>query len=175
MGRRWIASAIAIGIGALLVSAALTTTQGAATRTVTQVEVTNFPSSQAVSGDVTVANLPTDGNGNLKVAGTLTTAAKEIIFVGYTAATFSEQAGLLALNRACESEFPGIRTCDALEVVRMIPPPPLPTTASLIVMGQIDLPVNGGGAVVPFSTCMSNQGIMFNCGSNSMQVACCGQ
>jgi len=44
--------------------------EAAPTRTVTPVEVTNFPALQTVSGQVQVGNLPVDADGNLRVTGT---------------------------------------------------------------------------------------------------------
>jgi hypothetical protein len=166
----------------------------------TQVEVTNFPAVQPVSGvvnvgnlpavqsvagTVAVGNLPLDADGNLRVASA--PPPPTIRFAGYTAATFREGTGLLALNRACHAEFSGTRVCGGLEIVNIVPPPPvivpdqgndpsLPGYAFLVSYVQ-NYPLAGGtesGAAVPFSSCMSALGAPFDCGGLPMVVACCG-
>ena len=149
-----------------------------------QVEVTNFPAVQAVSGTVNVGNLPRDSDGRILVVGP---QGPVVHFAGYTAATFAEGTGLLALNRACQLEFPGTRVCRGLEMVDMIPAPPvivpdqggdpsLPGYAFLTSYVQNSPTATGseGGAVIPFSSCMSAQGVPFDCGGLPMSVACCG-
>jgi hypothetical protein len=104
------------------------------------VAVTNLPAVQNVAGSINVANLPLDADGNVRVGGTLTLAAPPIPtarFAGYTAATFSEGTGLLTLNRACHAEFLGTRVCGGIELVNMIPPPP------------VVVPNQGGGPELP--------------------------
>src|SRR6185436_910545 len=109
----------------------------------TQVEVTNFPTVQAVSGTVDVGNLPLDTDGRLLVAGL---AAPALRFAGYTSTTFAEGTGLLRLNRACVAEFPSTRVCGAFVIDQLIPPPaPAPTAAFLVSFtGTRDL--GGGGS-----------------------------
>src|SRR2546426_2307204 len=63
---------IAAGLGLMVVLAFIVggnRTGAAPTRTSTPVEVVNFPSVQAVSGQVQVGNLPLDADGNVRVAG----------------------------------------------------------------------------------------------------------
>jgi hypothetical protein len=149
-----------------------------------QVEVTNFPAVQAVSGSVNVVNLPVDSDGRILVVGR---PAPAVHFAGYTAATFAEGTGLLALNRACQSEFPATRVCRGLEMVDMVPAPPvvvpnqggdpsLPGYAFLVSYAQSNPATGGpeGGATIPFSSCMSALGVPFDCGGLPMVVACCG-
>lgn len=138
-----------------------------------QVEVTNFPAVQAVSGTVIVSNLPVDGEGRLIVA---VPQAAPLRFIGYSTATFPEGTGLLDLNRACAAEFPATRTCSALEIVQLIPAPGPTTAPALLVsfVGTRDL--GGVGPVeIPASSCMSASGVAFSCGTGPLPVACCGR
>src|SRR5205809_5995825 len=107
----------------------------AITRTPAQVEVTNFPAVQGVSGtvnvgnlpavqnvggSVAVSNLPLDAEGNLRTAATGT--PRSLRFLGFTNAMLTGNAGALVLNRACQNEFPGSRECSSQEVVEGIDP-----------------------------------------------------
>ncbi len=98
----------------------------ALTRTPTQVEVTNFPVVQGVSGtvnvgnlqavqtiagSVTVSNLPLDSDGRLLVAGLVTAPNREVHFLGYAQARFSNLTSITLLNDACASEIAGSRMC----------------------------------------------------------------
>ena len=110
---------------------------GAAATRPAQVEVTNFPAVQAVSGSVNVgnlpamqtvggsvaiSNLPVDADGNLRVAG-----SPRIHFVGFTLPVSLSVNHWLEGSRDCAAEFPGSRLCTVEEFYRSIPiPPPFP-------------------------------------------------
>jgi hypothetical protein len=141
------------------------TTLAAASRP-TQVEVTNFPLVQPVSGTVNVGNLPTDTNGRLLVA---VQESPAVHFVGYTTAALPANVGVLALNRACHSEFPATRTCGAIELVQMVPPPPESSGSTLVLAEATSLSV-----AVTVAVCISPQGTPFDCGPGPFSVACCG-
>jgi len=137
-----------------------------------QVEVTNFPPVQAVSGTMNVGNLPLDTDGRLLVA---SPAAPALRFAGYTSATFADGTGLLRLNRACVAEFPSTRVCGAFEIAQLIPPPaPSPTAAFLVSFSGTRDQGGGGSIVGPATSCMSSDGVPFACGGDPMPVACCG-
>lgn len=149
------------------------------------VAVSNLPVVQSVAGAVEVSNLPVDADGNLRISSSPPTPL--IRFAGYTAATFQEGTGLLALNRACQTEFPDTRVCGGFELVDMIPAPPeivpnqggdpsLPGYACLVRYEQSFSSVGSpeSGARIPFSSCMSALGVPFDCGGLLMPVACCG-
>ena len=133
----------------------------------TQVEVTNFPAVQAVSGTVSIDNLQVDSNGRLLVAPPTTPS---VHFVGYSTATFPDGAGLLELSRACFAEFPGTRTCGALELALLIPPPPGPGSTGFLE----GVSANLLGLDLPVSVCMSGGGVPHACGTGPFPVACCG-
>ena len=128
-----------------------------------QVEVTNFPAVQQVTGTVSITNLPA--------------AAPVLAFKGYTAATFAETyPGVLALNRTCNSEFPGSRLCSAREILNFIPPPDAPSAAGFLVSYPISAPAVASAEGVLQSRCMRADGVNFDCGDSAPThpIACCG-
>lgn len=206
MNRQWLGIATGVLVG-IIVAGAI----GAApVKTASPVEVVNFPQVQgiggtvnvgnlpavqsvdvlgevAVAGVVDVGNLPLDANGHLQVACTSAPPQPIIQFAGYTTATFAEGTGLLALNRACQAEFPRTRVCRGSELVDMIPAPPVilpnqggdpsqPGYAFLISFGQQVVAVGSteNGAAIPFSSCMSALGRPFDCGALPLPIGCCG-
>jgi len=122
--------------------------EATAARPATQVEVTNLPAVQAVSGAVNVANLPAvqnvagsvqvnnlplDGGGNVRVAGGLSLQEPRTKrFIGITQATVEPVAlpfgphmyAVLTMNRACQAEFPGTTVCLGRELASSAPAPP---------------------------------------------------
>lgn len=60
-----------------------------------------------VTGTVDVGNFP----------------VRQSIFAGLTAATFTDESGVLDLNRACDAELSGSRICAKEELMLSIPPP----------------------------------------------------
>lgn len=149
--------------------------QAAPTRTPTPVEVTNFPTVQAVGGSVQVGNLPLDADGNLRVAGILVAASAAIRFVGFTEETFPipqtccERMPVLSMNRACATAFPGARACDYAEVFRSIPPPPPLPVPSVLIVDKL-----GTGATYFEGNCIHEDGTFGGCGAGPLPVACCG-
>ena len=89
-----------------------------------QVEVTNLPAVQEVTGAVEVTNdtaNPVEVTGDVTVANLPPpTAAARYQLVGFTAATLSGQSGVLALTLACQLEFPGSRMCASREVIETV-------------------------------------------------------
>ena len=130
-----------------------------------QVEVTNFPTVQAISGTVSgtvnVGNLPLDESGNLKTVCAVTVVQQRIHFVGITQASVSSaDAEALTLNRTCDAEFPGTRACETSEVLLMVPVPPL--------WSQPIIWTNHRACITP-------QGeALLACGGYTLPVACCG-
>jgi len=134
------------------------------------VAVTNFPLVQQVAGTVNVGNLPVDAEGAIRVTGTLAAPPPPPHFVTRTTATFPTGGNDLArtfdMSRACDSEFPGTRLCEDVELFRTIPPPTL----------------DGTVWVFTAHSCCSSIGIQLNCyGAEGMtdctgspSVACCG-
>jgi hypothetical protein len=202
MTRQW----IGVGAGMLAGLVLAGVIAAAPTKVAAPVEVVNFPAVQGVDGvvnvgnfpavqgvevhgqvpvegQVDVRNLPVDADGNLRVA---STRLVTVHFAGYTTATFAEGAGLLALNRACQMEFPGTRVCRGSELVDMVPAPPVivpnqggdpsqPGYAFLVSFGQqvVSLGSQENGASIPFSSCMSALGRPFDCGALPMPIGCC--
>jgi len=79
---------------------------------------------------VNVGNFPLDEHGNLRVSGGGGTPAPPVAhFVGVTTATVDRQAGfdpeypILAMNRACQAEFPETRSCLYSDILKAIPTP----------------------------------------------------
>jgi len=90
------------------------------------VEVVNFPATQNVTGQVNVANLPLDVNGNLRV-----TAAgpRTFRFVGVTTQRFQGNGGRAAMTAACAAQYPGARMAFADEYSNTGSPPPVAESA----------------------------------------------
>jgi hypothetical protein len=129
-----------------------------------QVEVTNFPAVQSVSGTVSVGNLPVDGNGNIRVGGTFIPH-----FVGLTSGTLSvagQGLKIVVLSRACAAEFANTRVCEDTDLARSIPPPPAFATVAWIMTEP-----SGNAPII----CHDGDGHS-DCGvSGSLHpVACCG-
>ncbi len=141
------------------------TTTVAAPAKPSQVEVTNFPTVQAISGTVSgtvnVGNLPLDESGNLRTACAVTVVQPRIHFVGITqASVYSDDAEALTLNRTCDAEFPGTRACERSEVLLMVPVPSL--------WSQPIIWTNGRACITP------QGGTLLSCNGNTAPVACCG-
>jgi hypothetical protein len=135
----------------------------------TQVEVTNFPTVQEVVGTVNVGNLPVDAEGNVKV--TLSSLAPVVRFIGFTDVTFeapSPFAGPLSFSRACDSEFPGSRICEANEVLRSIPIVAEFTQSALIFLPSDPTTVQAK------VYCVNADGQVGSCPGGLLPVACCG-
>lgn len=82
------------------------TTTLAAPAKVTQVEVTNFPAVQPVSGMVNVGNLTTDSNGRLLVA--IQNLGSNGLVLRSTTATYQgDLGGRTGATQKCQAEFPG--------------------------------------------------------------------
>jgi len=131
------------------------------TRTPTQVEVTNFPAVQGVSGTVNVGNLPSvqsvvgsvavsnlplDPDGNVRVSNVPAIGSGPRHLVGVTQDTFVLDQGLFPLARACHRDFPGSRPCTTAEIVGTVNPPTLPAGQAWVLpvqtfIGSIDSPV----------------------------------
>jgi len=169
--------------------------EAAALRPATQVEVTNLPAVQAVSGAVNVANLPAvqavsgsvqvnnlplDAAGNLRVAGGLALQEPRTKrFIGITQATVEpitlpfgpHMYATLAMNRACQVEFPGTTVCLGRELASSAPAPPAWAGFVLSVGGDhLDVTFFTGGCLdapgVPLSESTDCTG--------PQPVACCG-
>jgi hypothetical protein len=138
------------------------------TRTLSQVEVVNFPAVQQVAGTVNIANLPP-------------TCLAAIHFVGTTTALFPfvigpDSLGVytyftrrpLAMSRSCNLEFPGTRACYTAELYKSIPPPPdFGTDVFVLNLDAIEGDIG---------SCISPDGaVCFGLGAQpSHPVACCG-
>ena len=129
---------------------------------VKQVEVTNLPAVQDVTGTVEVTNTP--------VPVEVTNAAEPARFqlVGFTTTTYLGDVGLFAFSRGCHAEFPHSRMCRSKEVVETVTiSSGLATTAWLqpsVVAGGI-----GGATFPPLRKFMDASGVAgrddsFSCG-----------
>ena len=125
------------------------------------VAVDNLPAVQSVAGSVTVGNLPMDADGNLKVAAVVV-APRAIRFVRFTQKTFDTSPGSVALSNACNDEMPGTRACLQEEILTSIPPAPLG-------WDWVYLSTTGVG-----QNCMSSSGFLSSCNGLTLPVACCG-
>ena len=124
----------------------------------TQVEVTNFPAIQQVTGTVTIGNLSQDSEGRLLVR----VATPHV--VGFTEPVVWND--IVELTTVCASTFPGSRMCDASEVFHSIPPA-IPQPPYVRVIFQVSVQSFG-------SNCVRTDGAI-DCGpSNEAPVACCG-
>lgn len=157
---------------------------------VVPVAVSNFPSTQAVTGTVAVGNfpltvnvrgtvdvgnLPIDDQGNVRVAGELTPAQPPAShFVGITHATVEpvpDQFGniyhrMLPMNRACQAEFPRTTVCRGKDLATSVPAPPEFSGLVLFVFEDLNIGIAG--------ICLDSSGLtLFGC-SGPQPVGCCG-
>ncbi len=94
-----------------------------------QVEVTNFPDPQTVTGVVEVTN---DATNPVVVVGEVevtnlpaASAPPRFQLVGFTAATFTGDVGLFGLTLGCQEEFAKSRLCVSEEVMETVTVPAL--------------------------------------------------
>ena len=118
---------LTIAIIATIIPAAASAKPGKAS--IKQVEITNFPDPQNVTGvvevlnlpavqDVEVLNLPAVQDVNVLSAPPAAACASRFELVGFTSATPSCASGLFPLTQACQSEFGGAaRMCSSVEVI----------------------------------------------------------
>ena len=169
--------------------------EAATTRTPSQVEVTNFPAVQAVSGtvnvgnlpavqtvagSVAVSNLPVDANGRLLVAA----PRQEVHFLGYTTARYANGTAIPRLNEACTAALPGSRLCTisefnlSLPTGTIDPADPCPLFGGLSGIVQVVRIYNEGasvGVVVDFNVGVADQCTSPNDPiSPTYRAACCG-
>jgi hypothetical protein len=167
-------------------------TDVAATRTPTQVQVTNFPTVQTVSGAVNVANLPavqevagTVNVGNFPAAAPITVnvVTPTIHFAGFTVATLSPTGDasdpgfgyapqVLDLNRACHAEFPGSRAC-ILEEIGLLTPPPMTWPDRAWDLEHGVGPTNPNVILLWAGCRYANGSYTTRCGGGPSPVACC--
>ena len=94
-----------------------------------QVEVTNFPDPQNVTGAVEVLNLPAVQDVNVVNAPPAPTAcASRFQLVGFTSATYTGDTGVLGFTRGCQAEFGLSRMCTSEEVVETVDVPNVATS-----------------------------------------------
>jgi hypothetical protein len=91
-----------------------------------QVEVTNFPDPQNVTGAVEVTNLPDvqEVVGSVEVTNLpAASAPARFQLVGFTNETFDGATGVLGFTLACQQEFPNSRFCTTEEVMSTVSVP----------------------------------------------------
>ena len=81
----------------------------------TQVEVTNFPAVQTVSGTVNVGNLTTDNEGRLLVS-TQSGSPRALVLHSTSATYQGNLGGRTGATQKCQAEFPGSHLAGAQEV-----------------------------------------------------------
>jgi hypothetical protein len=142
-----------------------------------QVEVTNFPAVQAVSGTVNVTNLPAvqnvagsmevsnlplDAAGNLRVSSATLPQTPQIHFIGFTKPV--DLSDVFGMSTECNTEFPGTRACKADEFLYAVPPP-------------TDWPGDRAGVLPPLDApfrCV-NRSYQSGCATGGVfPAACCG-
>ena len=92
-----------------------------------QVEVTNFPNPQNVTGSVEITNLPNVQDVSVVNEPLLVTGEPPPRFqlVGFATATRLGDAGVLVFTLACQEEFLGSRMCSSIEVLETVDVPSL--------------------------------------------------
>ncbi len=176
-------NALIVGL-AVICAALILSTGGLDAQNVKTVQVTgvvdvgNLPAIQNVAGTVDVGNLPLDADGNLRVAGNLNAAPREIRFIGFTAElpydpSFPISTALA--NSECHAAFPSSRVCGWEEFILQIPPVPVDPNQPCVMTALR----NSNGIVVDVTqlrdlvtpalvVCVANEAL------TEFPIACCG-
>ena len=103
-----------------VVSALFVSSLAATAQPIKQVEVTNFPDPQNVTGSVEVTNFPA------------APTPSRFQLVGFTSDTFTGDTGVLGFTLACQQVFDGSRMCMSTEVMETVTVPASLTGAAWV-------------------------------------------